>query len=543
MPFGTIPNIIRPSCRYKNERRQRRHLEKSSLSTLIKFLDVFHFTLRLPVSRRQLAASVSLTTLEPGKCGAMGAATRGRVILFWTPEYWYRPRAAATAYKELRQHLALLRDFRVEKERLGRKRFFCRRKRSVQSEESWSVEERSSCILGRLFSSGGTARSRRNPRERKEGSTTAQLRRLLRMDLVVTIWDIDSTTLARQLTLIDRDLFLRIPSLEVEVLIFQKSSRNAPNLGAWVAFSHRISCLMASELLAIRRIDMRTRMLARIVNAADKCHLMGNFHSCRSILAGLQSPPVFRLRATWSRLRKNHASTYETMERLCKIYRSTRTKNYHKAWEKAERNGTSMPYVGDLLGRVLGLDEEKSTGQTWRISESICRGTHASILVLNKSSQTRMQSKFTPRQRNTTLKRPAFDVNPKNNGLAKRIFVAALTKIRHGSLEPPISSSGHGNLIFTARERYLARMASRRWRNFIFMAKIRAENEARIRNMEPRKRRVLDVVSWLTECQKSAQKYNFPGHSLAWEFLLKARYKEDKENFFLSFKLEPPGST
>lgn len=55
--------------------------------------------LRLPVSHRQLTASVSCTALTPGGSSIIGAVTRGRVILFWTPEYWYRPQAAAAAYR------------------------------------------------------------------------------------------------------------------------------------------------------------------------------------------------------------------------------------------------------------------------------------------------------------------------------------------------------------------------------------------------------------------------------------------------------------
>lgn len=55
--------------------------------------------LRLPVSRRQLTASVSCTALTSGSSSIVGTVTRGRVILFWTPEYWYRPQAAAVAYR------------------------------------------------------------------------------------------------------------------------------------------------------------------------------------------------------------------------------------------------------------------------------------------------------------------------------------------------------------------------------------------------------------------------------------------------------------
>lgn len=69
------------------------------------------------------------------------------------------------------------------------------------------------------------------------------------MEVALSAWDFDSTTLAQQLTLIDRDLFLKIPPLELGILLWQQSSKNAPNIGALIAFSHRISCLIATEVL------------------------------------------------------------------------------------------------------------------------------------------------------------------------------------------------------------------------------------------------------------------------------------------------------
>lgn len=75
------------------------------------------------------------------------------------------------------------------------------------------------------------------------------MKRTLKLEIALTAWDFDSTTLACQLTLIDRDLFLKIPSIEFGVLIWQQSSKNAPNIGALEAFSHRISCLFATEIL------------------------------------------------------------------------------------------------------------------------------------------------------------------------------------------------------------------------------------------------------------------------------------------------------
>lgn len=72
---------------------------------------------------------------------------------------------------------------------------------------------------------------------------------MLRMDVVLSAWDFDSTTLAQQLTMIDKALFLKIPSSELGVLLWQQCSKNAPNIGALLAFSHRITCLVATEVL------------------------------------------------------------------------------------------------------------------------------------------------------------------------------------------------------------------------------------------------------------------------------------------------------
>lgn len=72
---------------------------------------------------------------------------------------------------------------------------------------------------------------------------------MLKMDVSLTAWDFDSTTLAYQITLIDKELFLKIPPIELGVLIWQRSSKNAPNVGALIAFSHRLSCLVVTEIL------------------------------------------------------------------------------------------------------------------------------------------------------------------------------------------------------------------------------------------------------------------------------------------------------
>jgi hypothetical protein len=62
-------------------------------------------------------------------------------------------------------------------------------------------------------------------------------------------------------------------------------------------------------------------------------------------------------------------------------------------------------------------------------------------------------------------------------------------------------------------------------------------------NEDVRIQRLQKVSALLNRSQKAAAKYTFCQNALAWEFLLKAHYQEERENFFISFKLEPKNDT
>ncbi|KAL6426431.1 hypothetical protein ACFW04_009127 [Cataglyphis niger] len=489
--------------------------------------------LRLPVSRRQLTASVSCTALMSG---GSNTVTRGRVILFWTPEYWYRPQAAAAAYRELRHHLASLRDFRRGKEKQAKRKLFCRRKNQISGDSGNSettITGKSSSLLGRvLFINGARKQNKKLIETADIDKGTAQLRRLLKMNLRITVWDLDSTTLATQLTMIDRDLFVRIPATEIEVLIHQRSSRNAPNVGAWIAFSHRIACLTVSEILAIKQLDMRTRIMARFINAAEKCFALGNFQSCRSILAGLQAPPIYRLRRSWSYLRTHHANRYESMEKLSKIYRSLRCSKYQRTWTAAERSPPCMPYVDHFLIKVLGLNDLREIKASFAQESS----TRKQSIAQTRTLESNFNSIRSENEQSI--------IQSEQDGfsrLARRIFTATLARIKFTTRQNIADETK--NDIWTYRQRYLARKFYYRWRTITLELKILSEDEKKSKNVDLKRKHVLNMAIWLTDCQRFAQNYNFPLNSFAYEFLLKARYREDRENFFISLKLEPPKTT
>lgn len=55
---------------------------------------------------------------------------------------------------------------------------------------------------------------------------------------------------------------------------------------------------------------------------------------------------------------------------------------------------------------------------------------------------------------------------------------------------------------------------------------------------DDRKERLEKVIEFLELCQTAAVRYALSTNDLAKEYLLKARYREDRENFYNSFKME-----
>ncbi|XP_023310755.1 ras guanine nucleotide exchange factor M-like, partial [Anoplophora glabripennis] len=175
------------------------------------------------------------------------------------------------------------------------------------------------------------------------------IKRILKIDMSWSAWDFDSTVLAEQLTMIDKELFLKISSEELSILVYQRNAKNAPNISAILAFSHRTSSLIASEVLKDESEKTRARLLARFINVADKCYRISNFQSCRAVIGGLQSPAIYRLRRTWAYVRKKHASKYLIFEFLCRLYRDPRLPSYQKTFYIMSQNSPHLPYIGDII--------------------------------------------------------------------------------------------------------------------------------------------------------------------------------------------------
>jgi hypothetical protein len=192
-----------------------------------------------------------------------------------------------------------------------------------------------------------------------------------------------------------------------------------------------------------------------------------------------------------------------------------------------------MPYVGHFLVQVLGLNDSKTAIRTNRANDARSRTkpSVARIAAISESS--------VAHNPNDSHSGDGQNLRKSKQGLARRIFTATLTRIRFTARRNTAGEAASET--WTYRQQYLARKFFHRWTAITLESKMRAEgNQASLRNADSMRRHVVHMATWLTNYQRFAQGYVFPLNSFACEFLLKARYREDRDNFFISLKLEPP---
>ncbi|XP_054258079.1 ras-GEF domain-containing family member 1B-like [Macrosteles quadrilineatus] len=122
--------------------------------------------------------------------------------------------------------------------------------------------------------------------------------------------------LAQQLTVIELERLSYIGPEEF-LQAFPRTGLGVPsvasaprtrNLEAYVAWAHRLSYLVATEILLQTKKAKRVKMMELWISTAQSCLNHGNFNSLMSIIAGLNLSAVKRLRKTWTKtlLQKFH---------------------------------------------------------------------------------------------------------------------------------------------------------------------------------------------------------------------------------------------
>ncbi|KAJ3015789.1 UNVERIFIED_CONTAM: hypothetical protein HDU68_012566 [Siphonaria sp. JEL0065] len=120
-------------------------------------------------------------------------------------------------------------------------------------------------------------------------------------DIRLNILDIDPLELARQLTLIEAELFVNIKPREFLDMAWMKDNKEikSPNITKMVHWSNHVVQWLASEILSVKENHkVRSQVFERIIALGHQLEKLNNFNGVREVLAAIESSAIYRLKKT-----------------------------------------------------------------------------------------------------------------------------------------------------------------------------------------------------------------------------------------------------
>lgn len=143
--------------------------------------------------------------------------------------------------------------------------------------------------------------------------------------------DLNPLELAKQLTLIESQLYLNIQPFELldgKLLEKNLDPSSSPNVTLIMSFTNKLSDYVFESILSPQApLKMRVSRLKAWLKTALSCFYFRNYNSVASIMAALQNHCITRLEAVWDGLRKKDVELYEYLSRIVhpnnnfKVYR------------------------------------------------------------------------------------------------------------------------------------------------------------------------------------------------------------------------------
>ena len=186
----------------------------------------------------------------------------------------------------------------------------------------------------------------------------------------VSVRTLHPKELARQMTLVERDLFGALQPWEFQELRFAKKDKSlAPNVNAITQHFNRMSRWFAEEVLQVADLDERTRTLERCIDVAACCQELQNYNAVNEIISSFNSSAVHRLHKTWKGLSTAH------MKKVAELFALMSNKNSFHALRQIlhSTHPPLIPFLGVYLTDLTFIEEGNPTMRGDLINWNKCR--------------------------------------------------------------------------------------------------------------------------------------------------------------------------
>ncbi|KAI7874098.1 ras GEF [Lichtheimia hyalospora FSU 10163] len=172
------------------------------------------------------------------------------------------------------------------------------------------------------------------------------------------LMDIDTLEMARQLTIMDFNLYSSIRPVECLDKAWSRDSGDenthvAVNIRASIAYCNEVTSWVSDEILSQSDIKKRSNVIKHWVQVAEKCRLLNNFNTCMAILSAFDNSSVGRLKRTWEMV---GARTNQILSQIRKLMGANRNFTEYRAIIHSI-NPPCIPFLGIYLQDLTFIED------------------------------------------------------------------------------------------------------------------------------------------------------------------------------------------
>lgn len=172
-----------------------------------------------------------------------------------------------------------------------------------------------------------------------------------------TFDDFSTLEMARQICLYQQSIFQSIHPQEALNQNWNKRKERAPNIIRMINFFNIFSRWVATYILSKDVLKDRVKAVKRILKILAHLREFNNFDALTAVLAGLNNSSVYRLKATWEKIKKY--KVYNSLVECREIMDTTGSySNYRKAVSTADP--PIVPYLGVYLTDLTFIEDGNS---------------------------------------------------------------------------------------------------------------------------------------------------------------------------------------
>eukprot|EP01113_Clastostelium_recurvatum_P028119 TRINITY_DN3403_c0_g1_i9.p1 TRINITY_DN3403_c0_g1~~TRINITY_DN3403_c0_g1_i9.p1 ORF type:complete len:762 (-),score=230.03 TRINITY_DN3403_c0_g1_i9:132-2417(-) len=170
-----------------------------------------------------------------------------------------------------------------------------------------------------------------------------------------TIFDVPKIELARQLTLLDYEVYCTIRPFECLGQPWAKAAPDKPPsaISLLIKRFNVMSAWIMSQILQESKIRTRAHALERIITVGRECRDLNNFNGVMIILGALENTAIYRLKNTWNHISKRHREVFMDLKNLT----SARGNYATLRAAMTQARPPLVPYLGVFLTMMVYIED------------------------------------------------------------------------------------------------------------------------------------------------------------------------------------------